>query len=58
MHPLTDKVGQPTYGQDVAGAIKGQGIGLVQALTRENFLFDREEARVVGLEWVRSGHRC
>src|SRR5437660_2325120 len=57
MHPLTDPVGQPTDGQDVTGPVEGKRIGLLQAFTREDFIFDRDEARIVSLEWVRSRHQ-
>jgi hypothetical protein len=56
MLPLTNPVRQLAYGEDVAGSIKEERIGLVQAFTREDFIFDRKQARVVGLEWVRSRH--
>jgi hypothetical protein len=39
---LPHPVGQPPHGQDVAGPIKDKRIGLVQAFTREDFLFDRD----------------
>ena len=57
MHPLPNPVGQPTHGQDVASAVKGKRIRLAQALAGKDFVFDRVQARVVGLEWVRSRHR-
>src|SRR5450631_1150381 len=56
MHPLPNPVGQPTHREDIAGAVKRKRIGLVQTLASEDFVFDREQARVVGLEWVRSRH--
>ena len=57
MHPFPNPVSQPPHGKDVAGAIENQRIALVQAFTRQDFLFDREQARVVGLEWVGARHR-
>jgi hypothetical protein len=50
MHPLTNPVGQPPHGQDVARPIKHKRIALVQAFPREDFILDRDEARIVGLE--------
>src|ERR1019366_6259710 len=50
MHPLTDPVGQPPHGQNVARPIKRKRIALVQASARKDFIFDRKQARVVGLE--------
>jgi hypothetical protein len=52
MHPLAHPVGQPSHGKNVARPIKRKRIALVQAFTCEDFVFDRDEARVVGLEWV------
>ena len=56
MHPLADPVRQPAYGEDVTGTIKNKRIGLVQAFASQYFVFDREQALVVGLEWVRVRH--
>ena len=56
MHPLADPVSQPTHGEDVSRSVKSKRIGLVQAFTRENFIFDRDEARIVGLKWVSVRH--
>ena len=47
MHPFTNPIGEPTHGQDVPSPIEHKRIGLVQALTREDFIFDRDEARIV-----------
>jgi len=57
MHPLTNPIGQPTHGQDVARPIKGKRIALVQAFAGKDFIFDRNEPRIVRLEWVRNRHR-
>ena len=52
MHPFTNPVGQPPHGKDVAGPIKHKRIALVQAFAREDFVFDRKQARIVGLKCV------
>src|SRR5882762_4906161 len=39
MHPLANPVGQPTHGKDVASPVERKRISLVQALTREDFVF-------------------
>jgi hypothetical protein len=39
-----------SHAQHVAGPIKHKRIGLFQAFAGEDFIFDREQARVVGLE--------
>ncbi len=57
MHPLPNPVGQPTHGKDVARPVKGKRIALVQAFPRKDFILDRDEARIVGLEWVRNRHQ-
>lgn len=56
MHPFPNPVGQPTHGQDVARPVKRKRIAFVQAFTREDFIFNRKQARIVGLEWVRVRH--
>ena len=50
MHPLTNPVRQPTHGQDVARPIESKRIGLVQAFSRKDFIFDRKQAGIVGLK--------
>jgi hypothetical protein len=57
MHALTNPVGQPARGKNVASAVEGKRIGLVQAFASQDFIFDREQARVVGLKWVRVRHQ-
>ena len=52
MHPFPNPVGQPSHGKNVARPIKDKRIALVQAFARQNFIFDRDEARVVGLKCV------
>ena len=57
VHPLAHPVGQPADGENVAGAVKGESVGLVQALSGQDFVLDRMETGVVGLKWMRAGHR-
>lgn len=57
MHALAHPVGKPTHGENVAGSVKDKRIGLVQALAGEDFFFDWDEARVVGLKCVDARHR-
>ncbi len=56
VHALAYPVREPAYGQDVPGRVEGQRVGLGQAFSRKNFVFDRMETGVVGLEWMGS-HR-
>ena len=50
MHPLANPVRQPTHSKNVARPVKRKCISLVQALAGENFILDRQQARIVGLE--------
>ena len=51
---LANIVGQPSDGEDVACSVKQGAVVRVQAVAREDFVVDRVQARVVGLEVV--GH--
>ena len=56
VHPLAHVIGKPPDGQDVSRPIKLQGIGGVEPFARHDFVVDRLKARVVSLEWMKSGH--
>ncbi len=52
---LAHVIGQPAHGENVAGAVEGEGIGGVEALAGQDLFVDGVEARVFGLERVH-GH--
>jgi hypothetical protein len=52
MHPLANPVGQPSHRENIARSVERERIRLCQAFTSQNFIFDRDEARIVGLECV------
>ena len=53
VHALAHVVGQPAHGEDVAGAIEGEGVVGGKALAGEHFVVDGVQARVVSLKRVR-----
>src|ERR1700686_2108285 len=57
MHPLANPISQPTHGKNIARPVKHKRISLVQALASKNLIFNREQPRVVSLEWVRVRHQ-
>ena len=57
MHSLAYPIGEPPDGENVSGAVKNQGIGLVQAVPGQYLVFDRMQTGVVSLERVGAGHR-
>ena len=52
MHPLAHVVGQPAYGQNVAGIVERHAIVEAQPLAGEDLLRNRLDARVVGTKTV------
>jgi hypothetical protein len=57
MHPLPHPIRQPPHGKNVASAVKDERVGLVQALARQDFVFNREKPRIVSLKCVRASHQ-
>src|SRR5271168_4183929 len=56
MHALADVVSHPAHGENVAGAVEGEGVVRVEALAVHDFAVDRLQARVVGLKRVKRRH--
>jgi hypothetical protein len=52
MPALTNRVGHPSHGKNIAGTVQGQSIGRVKPLARKHFLVNGREPRIVSLEGV------
>ena len=53
MHALAHQVRHPAHGQDVAGAVEGEGFIGIEPRSGEDFGMDRLKPPVVGLKSVR-----
>ncbi len=52
VHALAHEVGHPAHGENVAGAVEGEGVVGAEALAGHDFSVDRRQARIVGLKSV------
>lgn len=57
MQPLADMIGHPSHGEHIAGAIEGERIGGIEALTGHHLGMNRMQPGIVSLKRMALGRR-
>jgi len=57
MHAFAHVVRKPAHRKNVSRTVEGEGVVRVQSFAGNHLGMNGPEAQIIGLEWMRDGHR-